>query len=85
MAKFIAGFAVGFSAVWQLSLTTLAVVPAVVVAGSAYAITMTGHATKSQKAYEDAGKTAEQVAKTLAIRYGNLCGVSGNCFSSSTM
>lgn len=61
MAKFIAGFAVGFSSVWQLSLTTLAVVPAIVVAGSAYAITMTAHASRSQKAYEDAGRTVDQV------------------------
>lgn len=63
MAKFIAGFAVGFSSVWELSLTTLAVVPVIVVAGSAYAITMTGHASRSQKAYEDAGRTVDQVEK----------------------
>lgn len=65
MAKFVAGFAVGFSSVWQLSLTTLAVVPAIVVAGSAYAITMTGHATRSQQAYEDAGRTVDQVENQM--------------------
>nr|PNR36325.1 hypothetical protein PHYPA_022176 [Physcomitrium patens] len=69
MAKFIVGFAVGFSSVWQLSLTTLAVVPAIVLAGCAYAMTMTGHATKSQQAYEDAGKKAEQAITQVRTVY----------------
>lgn len=64
MAKFIAGFAMAFSSVWQLSLTTLAVVPAIVVAGAAYALTMIGHETKTQEAYEEAGKIAQQVIST---------------------
>lgn len=61
MAKFIAGFVVAFCSVWQLSLTTLAVVPAIVLAGAAYALTMIGHETKSLAAYEEAGKVAQQV------------------------
>ncbi|CAM6084683.1 unnamed protein product [Calypogeia fissa] len=69
MAKFIAGFAMAFSSVWQLSLTTLAVVPAIVVAGAAYALTMIGHETKTQQAYEEAGKVAQQVIAQVKTVY----------------
>ncbi|KAL2629414.1 hypothetical protein R1flu_014100 [Riccia fluitans] len=69
MAKFIAGFVVAFCSVWQLSLTTLAVVPAIVIAGAAYAITMNGHETKSLAAYEEAGKVAQQVIAQVRTVY----------------
>ena len=59
MARFIAGFAVGFSSVWQLTLVTLAVVP--LMAGGTYAVIMIGLTGKSQKAYAEAGKVAEEV------------------------
>ncbi|BBN07935.1 ATP-binding cassette, subfamily B (MDR/TAP), member 1 [Marchantia polymorpha subsp. ruderalis] len=69
MAKFIAGFVVAFCSVWQLSLTTLAVVPAIVLAGAAYALTMIGHETKSLAAYEEAGKVAQQVVAQVRTVY----------------
>ncbi|BBN12105.1 autophagy-related protein 9 [Marchantia polymorpha subsp. ruderalis] len=68
-AKFIVAFAVGFCSVWQLSLITLAVVPAIVMSGAAYTVIMTGHATKGQKAYEEAGKVAEQVIAQVRTVY----------------
>ena len=61
MARFIAGFAVGFSSVWQLTLVTLAVVPLMAAAGGTYAAIMIGLTAKSQKAYAEAGKIAEEV------------------------
>ena len=61
MARFIAGFAVGFSSVWQLTLVTLAVVPLMAAAGGTYAVIMIGLTGKSQKAYAEAGKVAEEV------------------------
>jgi ATP-binding cassette subfamily B (MDR/TAP) protein 1 len=62
MARFIAGFAVGFSSVWQLTLVTLAVVPVIALAGGAYAVVMIGITSKSQKAYSKAGEIAEEVS-----------------------
>ena len=61
MARFVAGFAVGFSSVWQLTLVTLAVVPLMATAGGTYAAIMIGLTAKSQKAYAEAGKVAEEV------------------------
>ncbi len=61
MARFFAGFAVGFSSVWQLTLVTLAVVPLIALAGGAYAVVMIGITSKSQKAYSNAGEIAEEV------------------------
>ena len=61
MARFIAGFAVGFSSVWQLTLVTLAVVPLIALAGGSYAVVMIGLTARSQKAYSKAGEIAEEV------------------------
>lgn len=61
MARFIAGFAVGFSSVWQLTLVTLAVVPLIALAGGSYAVIMIGLTARSQKAYSKAGEIAEEV------------------------
>lgn len=60
MARFIAGFAVGFSSVWQLTLVTLAVVPLMAAAGGTYAAIMIGLTSRSQKAYAEAGRVAEE-------------------------
>lgn len=61
MARFIAGFAVGFTSVWQLTLVTLAVVPLIALAGGSYAVIMIGLTSSSQKAYAEAGEIAEEV------------------------
>lgn len=61
MARFLAGFAIGFASVWQLTLVTVAVVPLIAVAGGAYAVTLIGITSKSQQAYTKAGIIAEQV------------------------
>lgn len=61
MARFIAGFAVGFTSVWQLTLVTLAVVPLIALAGGSYAVIMIGLTSRSQKAYAEAGEIAEEV------------------------
>ncbi|KAG6555321.1 hypothetical protein Mapa_003364 [Marchantia paleacea] len=69
MARFVAGFAVGFTSVWQLTLVTLAVVPLIAVAGGAYAVTMIGLTSKSQKAYAKAGEIAEQAIAQIRTVY----------------
>lgn len=60
LSTFIAGFAVGFSIVWKLGLVTLAVAPAIAMAGGMYAYALTGFASKNREAYEEAGNIAEQ-------------------------
>lgn len=77
MARFVAGFAVGFTSVWQLTLVTLAVVPLIAVAGGAYAVTMIGLTSKSQKAYAKAGEIAEQVTLCLDPIYGTFPSLQG--------
>eukprot|EP00250_Pteridium_aquilinum_P013715 c21526_g1_i1 orf=740-4684(+) len=69
MARFIAGFAVGFSSVWQLTLVTLAVVPLIAAAGGTYAAIMIGLTGKSQKAYAEAGKIAEEAIAQIRTVY----------------
>jgi uncharacterized membrane protein len=71
MARFLAGFAVGFSSVWQLTLLTVAVVPLMAIAGGAYAAAMTGLSKKSQLAYVEAGKVAEEVSSPLSYIFIN--------------
>ena len=61
MARFISGFAVGFSSVWQLTLVTVAVVPLMALAGGTYAAVTVGLTGKSQKAYAEAGRVALEV------------------------
>ncbi|GKC57267.1 ABC transporter B family member 1-like protein [Tanacetum coccineum] len=50
MATFVSGFVVGFTAVWQLALVTLVVVPFVVVIGGIHATTLAKLSSKSQEA-----------------------------------
>ncbi|KAF8403115.1 hypothetical protein HHK36_011209 [Tetracentron sinense] len=60
MATFVSGFVVGFTAVWQLALVTLAVVPLIALIGAIHMTTLTKLSTKSQEALSQAGKIAEQ-------------------------
>lgn len=64
-ATFVAGFVVGFSNIWQLSLVTLAVMPLIVICGGMYAVVLTGLTSKGQEAYAQAGRIAEQVRSQL--------------------
>eukprot|EP01018_Ginkgo_biloba_P019291 Gb_18150 [translate_table: standard] len=69
MARFITGFAVGFSSVWQLTLLTVAVVPLMAIAGGTYAAITTGLSKKSQVAYAEAGKVAEEAISQVRAVY----------------
>lgn len=61
MATFVSGFAVGFTAVWQLALVTLAVVPMIAVIGGIHTTTLAKLSGKSQEALSQAGNIVEQV------------------------
>ncbi|KAK4386377.1 ABC transporter B family member 1 [Sesamum angolense] len=60
MATFVSGFVVGFTAVWQLALVTLAVVPLIAVIGAIHTVTLAKLSGKSQEALSQAGNIAEQ-------------------------
>ncbi|XP_075509214.1 ABC transporter B family member 1 [Primulina tabacum] len=60
MATFVSGFVVGFTAVWQLALVTLAVVPLIAVIGGIHTVTLSKLSGKSQEALSQAGNIAEQ-------------------------
>lgn len=60
-ATFVAGFAVGFTSVWQIALVTLAVAPLLVLCGGLKAVALTGLTTKSLEAYAVAGRIVEEV------------------------
>ncbi|XP_076946969.1 ABC transporter B family member 1-like [Bidens hawaiensis] len=60
MATFVSGFVVGFTAVWQLALVTLAVVPLIAVIGGIHTTTLAKLSAKSQDALSQAGNIAEQ-------------------------
>ncbi|XP_051130267.1 ABC transporter B family member 1 [Andrographis paniculata] len=60
MATFVSGFIVGFTAVWQLALVTLAVVPLIAVIGGIHTATLAKLSGKSQEALSEAGNIAEQ-------------------------
>lgn len=64
MATFVSGFVVGFTAVWQLALVTLAVVPLICVIGGIYTATLANLTAKSQDGLSQAGNTVEQVTGT---------------------
>lgn len=61
MATFVSGFVVGFTAVWQLALVTLAVVPLIAVIGVIHTTTLAKLSGKSQEALSQAGNIVEQV------------------------
>nr|GME06595.1 ABC transporter B family member 1 [Ipomoea batatas] len=60
MATFVSGFVVGFTAVWQLALVTLAVVPLIAVIGAIHTMTLAKLSGKSQEALSKAGNIVEQ-------------------------
>lgn len=60
MATFVSGFVVGFTAVWQLALVTLAVVPLIAVIGAIYTMTSAKLSSQSQEALSKAGNIVEQ-------------------------
>ncbi|XP_010439807.1 PREDICTED: ABC transporter B family member 14-like isoform X2 [Camelina sativa] len=69
LCQFIAGFVIGFLSVWQLTLLTLGVVPLIAVAVGGYAIVMSTISEKSEAAYADAGKIAEEVMSQVRTVY----------------
>lgn len=60
MATFVCGFVVGFSAVWQLALLTIAVVPLIAIIGAIHTITLAKLSTKTQLSLSQAANIAEQ-------------------------
>ncbi|XP_047334182.1 ABC transporter B family member 1 [Impatiens glandulifera] len=60
MATFVSGFVVGFTAVWQLALVTIAVVPLIAVIGGIHAATLAKLSGKAQNALSEAGNIADQ-------------------------
>ncbi|XP_052173215.1 ABC transporter B family member 1 [Diospyros lotus] len=60
MATFVSGFVVGFTAIWQLALVTLAVVPLIAIIGAIHTTTLAKLSAKSQEALSQAGNIAEQ-------------------------
>ncbi|CAI8602482.1 unnamed protein product [Vicia faba] len=67
MATFVSGFAVGFSAVWQLALVTLAVVPMIAVIGGIHTTTLAKLSGKSQEALSQAGNIVEQTIVQIRV------------------
>ncbi|KAL1548027.1 (ABC) transporter [Salvia divinorum] len=61
VSRFIAGFAIGFMRVWQISLVTLSIVPLIAIAGGIYAYVATGLIARVRKSYIEAGEIAEEV------------------------
>ena len=62
ISRFIAGFAIGFSSVWQISLVTLSIVPLIALAGGIYAFVAIGLIARVRKSYIKAGEIAEEVS-----------------------
>ncbi|KAL5717003.1 ABC-type xenobiotic transporter [Ranunculus cassubicifolius] len=60
IATFVSGFVVGFTAVWQLALVTLAVAPIIAFIGGMHTVTLSKLSTRSQQALSQAGSIAEQ-------------------------
>ncbi|GAB4833596.1 Multidrug resistance protein 1 [Ancistrocladus abbreviatus] len=67
MATFVSGFVVGFTAVWQLALVTLAVVPLIAIIGAIYTTTLAKLTTKSQDALSQAGNIVEQTVAQIRV------------------
>ncbi|XP_078438546.1 ABC transporter B family member 2-like isoform X2 [Wolffia australiana] len=65
ISRFIAGFAIGFTYVWQISLVTLSIVPLIALAGGAYAYTAIGLIARVQKSYVKAGEIAEEALSNV--------------------
>ncbi|ESW34768.1 hypothetical protein PHAVU_001G179300 [Phaseolus vulgaris] len=67
MATFVSGFVVGFTAVWQLALVTLAVVPMIAVIGGIHTTTLAKLSGKSQEALSQAGNIVEQTVAQIRV------------------
>ncbi|XP_024024823.1 ABC transporter B family member 1 [Morus notabilis] len=67
MATFVSGFVVGFTAVWQLALVTLAVVPLIAVIGGIHTTTLAKLSGKSQDALSQAGNVVEQTVVQIRV------------------
>lgn len=65
ISRFIAGFIIGFSRVWQISLVTLSIVPLIALAGGIYAFVATGLIARVRKSYVKAGEVAEEVVSSF--------------------
>lgn len=65
ISRFICGFAIGFSRVWQISLVTLSIVPLIAIAGGIYVFVATGLIARVRKSYVKAGEIAEEVVGTV--------------------
>ncbi|KVH95222.1 AAA+ ATPase domain-containing protein [Cynara cardunculus var. scolymus] len=61
ISRFLSGFIIGFVRVWQISLVTLSIVPAIAIAGGVYAYVATGLIVRVRKSYVKAGEIAEEV------------------------
>uniref|UniRef100_A0A1D1XWC8 ABC transporter B family member 2 n=1 Tax=Anthurium amnicola TaxID=1678845 RepID=A0A1D1XWC8_9ARAE len=60
LSRFVAGFAIGFANVWQISLVTLSIVPLIAIAGGVYAFVAIGLMARVRKSYLKAGEIAEE-------------------------
>ncbi|MQL96681.1 hypothetical protein Taro_029358 [Colocasia esculenta] len=60
ISRFFAGFAIGFTYVWQISLVTLSIVPLIAIAGGVYAYIAIGLIARVRKSYVKAGEIAEE-------------------------
>ncbi|GAB2264092.1 hypothetical protein Droror1_Dr00026226 [Drosera rotundifolia] len=67
MATFVSGFAVGFTAVWQLGLLTLGLVPLIAIIGAIHMTTLNKLTTKSQEALAEAGNIVEQTVAQIRV------------------
>ena len=67
MATFVSGFAVGFSAVWQLALVTLAVVPMIAVIGGIHTTTLAKLSGKIQEALSQVGNIVEKTVVQIRV------------------
>ncbi|KAG4130409.1 hypothetical protein ERO13_D09G142000v2 [Gossypium hirsutum] len=67
MATFVSGFAVGFTAVWQLALVTLAAVPLIAVIGAIHTTTLAKLSAKNQEALSQGGNIVEQTVVQIRV------------------
>ena len=72
MGTFVSGFIIGFTAVWQLALVTLAVVPLIAVIGGIHTTALAKLSSKSQDALSQASNIAEQVRAKISLTHFTL-------------
>ncbi|PKA65222.1 ABC transporter B family member 1 [Apostasia shenzhenica] len=65
MATFVSGFFVGFTAVWQLAIVTLAIVPLIAVIGGIHTTTLSKLSSRTQDALSQASNIAEQALEQI--------------------